>query len=561
MRRTLVVVVCWSLMLAACGTSAEDSVVSTTAPTAVTTTTTRVTVPPPTSTTAPAITSTSTTTTSIPPEAAAGPNYIVTGREGVFRVIAGAATLVLNQPDVMWAADDGMGGIVFYARPGVVEHLRADTGTSAVIAEDASPNYMALVGGQPAVEISHMTFDDCDDADSWHAMLIDLPTGEERMLIPCIPLESTGVHPLSIGGNLTVSVAGGGWPDEAPVSHRLILRSLDMPESITFVTEWDLDAERLLEGLAVDLSSNPWPEPTPWCVLTPVLSPDGLALALSEFVPQPDDLDAADWAEFNALDITEQWSRWEAALRLGNIRVRIIDLDTGEILFSTTRPGWGQVVDFDGRYVVYETSQMDDGGEYSRSVELIDSHTGDEIPINWAGNEPASSTIRLFLPTAPHGEVSLRGDGLGIVGFGDPYDRVLATLEQILGPPTEIIEGPDAIQASDDSFHYGGPDMTEVLAVWRPIGLFVAFSPYPFYRDDGVMHFSGWASIPSWSSVIGPSTPEGIGVGSTYAEANEAFGDRFVASDDECGPSAYVTPLGEDDVAFRIGLVLEVRST
>lgn len=457
----------------------------------------------------------------------------------------------------MWAADDGMGGIVFYARPGVVEHLRADIGTTAVIAEDASPNYMALVGGQPTVEISHMTFDDCDDADSSHAMLIDLPTGEERMLIPCIPLESIGVHPVSIGGNLAVSVAGGGWPDEVPVSHQLVFRSLDMPESITSVTDWDLDAERLLDGLAVDLPSNPWPESTPWCVLMPVLSPDGATLALSEFAPQPDDLGAADWAVFNALDITEQWSRWEAALRQGDIRVRIIDLDTGEILFSTTRSGWGQVVDFDGRYVVYETKLVDDTGDYPRSVELIDTLTGDEIPINWAGNDPESSTIRLFLPTEPRGEVSLRGDGLGIVGFGDPYEQTLATLERELGPPTEILDGPDVLTASNDAFHYGGPDGTEVLVVWRPAGLFAAFTSYPFYRTDGLVHFSGWASVPVGSSAAGLSTPEGIGVGSTYAEASEALGDRLLVSDNECGRLAFVTPPGEDDVAFRIGLVFD----
>lgn len=153
--------------------------------------------------------------------------------------------------------------------------------------------------------------------------------------------------------------------------------------------------------------------------------------------------------------------------------------------------------------------------------------------------------------------VTLSSDGLGLVSFGDRADDVLAILEEALGPPDVLLDSEEAIIASDDSYFYGGPDMTEVLAIWRPIGLFAAFSRYPFYRQDGALHFSGWATTPADQDAAPLTTETGIGVGSTFDEIRSAFGDRLVMSDDVCGPVAYLIPRGEDDRALRIGLVFE----
>ncbi|MDJ0663739.1 MAG: hypothetical protein QNJ75_04210 [Acidimicrobiia bacterium] len=156
---------------------------------------------------------------------------------------------------------------------------------------------------------------------------------------------------------------------------------------------------------------------------------------------------------------------------------------------------------------------------------------------------------------------TLRGDGLGLVSFGDPVDDVLATLEEVLGPPDDFLNSREDIINSDGTYFYGGPDMTEVLAIWRPIGLFAAFSPYPFYREDGLLHFSGWATTPADQGVTPVRTEAGIGVGSTYDEVERTYGDRLVMNDDVCGPAAYVIPEGEDDATSRIGLVFEGETT
>lgn len=159
--------------------------------------------------------------------------------------------------------------------------------------------------------------------------------------------------------------------------------------------------------------------------------------------------------------------------------------------------------------------------------------------------------------TLSPGAVSLGGDGLGLVSFGDPADEALARLEEALGPPDDLLDSREDVITSDDTFFYGGTDQTEVLAIWRPIGLFAAFSRYPFYREDGVLHFSGWATAPADLGAAPLQTEAGIGVGSTYDEVKRTYGDRLVMNDDVCGPVAYVVPEGEDDRALRIGLVFE----
>lgn len=169
----------------------------------------------------------------------------------------------------------------------------------------------------------------------------------------------------------------------------------------------------------------------------------------------------------------------------------------------------------------------------------------------------ATSTTTAATTTLSPGAVNLGGDGLGLVSFGDPADEALARLEEALGPPDDLLDRGEDIITSDDSFFYGGPDETEVLAIWRPIGLFAAFSRYPFYRDDGVLHFSGWATALADLGAAPLQTEAGIGVGATYDEVKRTYGDRLVMNDDVCGPVAYVVPEGEDDRALRIGLVFE----
>lgn len=72
-----------------------------------------------------------------------------------------------------------------------------------------------------------------------------------------------------------------------------------------------------------------------------------------------------------------------------------------------------------------------------------------------------------------------------------------------------------------------------------------------------MLHFSGWATTPADQDAARLTTEAGIGVGSTFDEISDVFGDRLVMSDHVCGPAAYLIRQGEDDRAFMIGLVFE----
>ena len=394
MRRWLVVGGC--LLLAAACVTADTS-----APTVPSTTSTAVPVSTPASgTTTAAPTPTSTLpvvsiTLPFPTE----PRYVVGGPEGVFRVEAGGADLVLPLPDVMWAADDGMGGLLYYPVPGVIKHLAAGAATAVTIATDATPNYLTMVDGYPCLAISQIQQGECRDADDQHTVLIDLVDFEPHIMVPCVPLESAGIHPRSVGGTLALSVDGGGWPDEAPLWSRLVFRDVHLPPSITGLTGWDQAAWDLYAGLELDVAGNPWPEPCPWCAFDARLSPDGTRLALVEFVPAPSDLDTADWSEFDALDVVEQWRRWEEVRRTADVQVSVVEPATGRTVFSALWPGPGGLLDFDGRYLVYQFQGEGNHSQFPDNTHLIDTDTGTEIPIEWGAADPGSQGfISLSLP-------------------------------------------------------------------------------------------------------------------------------------------------------------------
>ncbi|MDH3300705.1 MAG: hypothetical protein OES24_09390 [Acidimicrobiia bacterium] len=414
MRHRLVLAVCWALVMAACATGDGDTTAdgdttgdgSTTvqpATTAALTTAAFTTAAPTTTSTTPTTTSPSTTipSTATPIAPVAGPDYIVTGPDGVFRVADGVAVRIVTKPGVTWAADDGMGGVVYYPEPGVIEHLRADAQTSVTLATDATPNYVTLVNGRASLEMTQIRQGNCDDADGQNAMLVDLTTAERRLYAPCIPLEWRGIHPGSMGGNLALSVDGGGWPDEEPVSARLVFRDSELPPSITTLTGWDDKALGLLAGLELQLPANPWPEPCHWCSLDALLSPDGGKLALAELVPAPTDLGATDWDEFDALDLAQQWQRWEDFRRYADVRLRVVDLETGETFYSELWAGPGELVDFDGRYLIYQFGGTGHHSQFPYNTHLIDTSTGEGIPINWGDTDPGhlQRHISLALPT------------------------------------------------------------------------------------------------------------------------------------------------------------------
>jgi hypothetical protein len=113
-----------------------------------------------------------------------------------------------------------------------------------------------------------------------------------------------------------------------------------------------------------------------------------------------------------------------------------------------------------------------------------------------------------------------------------------------------------------EEYPYEGHPLRHVY--WDSEGLWVVFSDYEFFRDDGLEHLAGWGlglkptgepPTPgvSWSL----NTAEGIGIGSTLADLQETYGDRVVL-EAECDPgvpptAAYVDLADADDQRAVIG--------
>lgn len=319
--------------------------------------------------------------TGAPPAAA---TYVATGPAGVHRVVDGEATLVSSRADAIGAHDDGAGGVVIHSGgeggAARVEHWPTGATEPTELGTQAAVAFTTLVNGRPTAALTVHGDTGCDDHDEYNFVLVDLATGDSRVYRECIPLEAGEGPPRSMGGDLGVSVAFGGWPGEAAVWSRLVFRDL--------------------AGNELDLTPNPWRSPCDWCTLRPLLSPDGTRLAIAEYTPEPTDLGAVTWAEFDALSIEERWRRFDRSQDDGaELRLRVIDLRSGETLYRATRtdtsPWSDALLDFDGRHLVWRDQQ-------TGAAVIIDATTGDETPVVWPGGsapEPWKGSVRLALPS------------------------------------------------------------------------------------------------------------------------------------------------------------------
>lgn len=495
MRRLLVGPVVCIIVLSACwdssGPSSPVGRVST--PTAAITST------PDTSGGVPVVTTTTAASIADPDGQYRGPDFVAAGPDGVFRIVNGHPSLMVARTDVSWVADDGAGGVVFYSTPGVIERQRLGASAPETIATMASPNYVTLVEGAPTLVMSVIPGKPCPAEEGIHSVLLDLATGDQRMFLSCIPLESTGLHPRSMGGSTAVSTRAEGWPAETPASTSLVFRDLD--------------------GLELVVPGNPWPDRCPWCVLDPQLSPDGKLLALAEFAPDPEDFRTATWEEFGSLDIGEQWLRWDELRQGSRMLLRTIDLTSGATVFEGIVP-FGRLAGFDGRYVL--ASPDPSGGQDAPGARpyIIDTSAGGELTIELGPNSP-----ELYLDTAvlllPARVIELRADGLGLVNFGEEMDTAVAMLVDVVGEASESDVGPWA----------GGATLWTVR--WDDVDLAVFFVDDSDYRRDGVPHLFQWTS-----SGEGFATSEGVRVGSTVGELIAVYGDELSRPDfSQCGVS------------------------
>lgn len=161
---------------------------------------------------------------------------------------------------------------------------------------------------------------------------------------------------------------------------------------------------------------------------------------------------------------------------------------------------------------------------------------GDEVgttptsPSSTISSETASS--RPPTSQATTGAVTLRGDGLGVVSFGQDADEVIPVLEALIGST------PSATGSEAEWVEFVG---------WPDLGLFVGFDTAAAQGYSGVSRFVGWEYFGSDGGTT-ITTVEGAGIGTTFPELQALYGDRLEVSTaiDECvsGP-AY--PLVIDD--------------
>jgi len=157
--------------------------------------------------------------------------------------------------------------------------------------------------------------------------------------------------------------------------------------------------------------------------------------------------------------------------------------------------------------------------EPQTEFDLVDVNTGEPY------------TVRV----ATGGELVLAEDGLGVVGFGQPRDQVVATLTGILGEPDTVEEGEQGSGVGGFAFYQWGN-----LAVTFSQGAFTEYSFGPALDPDS-------GAVEPFQPEPGEedlTTPEGVGIGTSRTEAEAAYAVSYVLNYDSCFDD---TPLPPQD--------------
>lgn len=145
--------------------------------------------------------------------------------------------------------------------------------------------------------------------------------------------------------------------------------------------------------------------------------------------------------------------------------------------------------------------------------------------------------------------ITLRGDGLGIVTFGDPMDEVVAVLIDALGEPSlsRVLEAPFSSDGSLSCFTASGTNCFDYLRVlaWDNVGLTVLVSDWTWSippEDDEAEPQQAPPNLRGYEYRGGSGaafeTLQGITIGSNAAELIEAFGpDQVIFYEDDCTSS------------------------
>jgi tetratricopeptide (TPR) repeat protein len=162
----------------------------------------------------------------------------------------------------------------------------------------------------------------------------------------------------------------------------------------------------------------------------------------------------------------------------------------------------------------------------------------------------AATTTATTTTTEPIAGLVLRGDGLGIVSFGDPMDNVLATLSDLFGPPVDFVDAESPFEGGEFgdrgpfacTEHWGYVCFDYVRTVWWDVGVQLVFADFTVNESADPVDDDYYLQVPpnvrgySYFGLLGSdwATAEGLTIGSTVADIHNLYGDavRFGMS---CG--------------------------
>jgi len=129
------------------------------------------------------------------------------------------------------------------------------------------------------------------------------------------------------------------------------------------------------------------------------------------------------------------------------------------------------------------------------------------LPVTTTAAGVSTTAAPAVTTTAPAAAtIVLRVDGLSLVDFGDPKDAALSALSAVLGPVDETGTGCEL----------NGADTT--TARWKELRVEFA---------DGVVRSYNVRPPNGVAPVLGLKTEAGVGLGSTVAQLETAYGDRL----------------------------------
>jgi hypothetical protein len=160
------------------------------------------------------------------------------------------------------------------------------------------------------------------------------------------------------------------------------------------------------------------------------------------------------------------------------------------------------------------------------------SSTTTSIPDTTTTSEATTTTASTTTTTALTAELfTLQGDGLDVVDFGDPPELVIAALTAAFGSPDE-----DSGWIEAATSPYGVCPGEQVRGVrWRDLLVLFTDGETPYGTADPMGHFFAYVDsiFLDQRDPLGLETEEEIGLGSTRAELEQAYGDRVTITEDE----------------------------